>query len=181
MRDKIRTMETSAGAGSKTFEELLALKETVFRICLGYAKNYADAEDLTQDVYLKAHRSLNGLSNPELGREWLFAIARNACIDHRRKDRLGRLLPFLYETGRERRPDPAPALERDEKAQALKEAVRSLPEKLRAVFVLHAYGGLSYREIALSLGIKEGTVMSRLNRARTGLERRMKDNADKKA
>lgn len=68
MRDKIRTMETSAGARSKAFEELLALKETVFRICLGYAKNYADAEDLTQDVYLKAHRSLNGLSNPESGR-----------------------------------------------------------------------------------------------------------------
>lgn len=173
-------METCTGTRSKAFEELLALKETVFRICLGYAKNYADAEDLTQDVYLKAHRSLDGLSNPGSGREWLFAIARNACIDHRRKDRLGRLLPYLYEKGREHRHDPASAVEQDERVQALKEAVRSLPEKLRAVFVLHAYGGLSYQEVARSLGIKEGTVMSRLNRARTGLERRMKDNADKK-
>ncbi len=177
----MRIMEPSVDERSRTFEELLALKETVFRICLGYAKNYPDAEDLTQEVYLRAYQSLDGLSNRGSGREWLFAITRNACVDHRRKDRLGRLLPFFYERGFNLRPDPVPAVERDERVQALKEAVRNLPEKLRAVFVLHTYGGLSYREIARSLKIKEGTVMSRLNRARAGLERKMKEEADAKA
>lgn len=174
-------METLAGGRTKTFEGLLAHKETVFRICLGYARNYSDAEDLAQESYLRAFRGINGLSNPASARDWLLAIVRNACIDHGRRSRLGSFLPFLPEKDDIRRADPNPAVETDERARALKKAVRKLPEKLKTVFILYTYGGLSYREVAGSLGIKEGTVMSRLSRARAGLERRIKENASGKS
>jgi RNA polymerase sigma-70 factor (ECF subfamily) len=172
-------MTNAADGRDGPFGALLAHKETVFRICLGYARNYADAEDLTQESYLRAYRSLEGLANPASARDWLLAIVRNACIDHRRRDRLGRLLPFLAEKAAPGRPGPDGAI--DERVQALKKAVRDLPEKLRAVFVLYTYGELSYREIAGSLGIKEGTVMSRLSRARAVIERRVKENAGGKS
>src|SRR5512139_933340 len=74
-------------AGALTIDGLLAHQELVFRVCLGHARNYAEAEDLAQEVYLKAHRSLARLKDPSLAREWLLRIARNACLDHQKRNR----------------------------------------------------------------------------------------------
>jgi RNA polymerase sigma-70 factor (ECF subfamily) len=70
---------------ARLFNQLLTFKDTVFRICLGFAKNSRDAEDLTQDVYLKAYLKLGSLKNPSRKKEWLYRIARNTCLDHKRK------------------------------------------------------------------------------------------------
>jgi RNA polymerase sigma-70 factor (ECF subfamily) len=162
-----RPLPEGISVGAVTIDGLLAHQELIFRVCLGHARNYAEAEDLTQEVYLRAHRGLARLKDPSLAREWLLRIARNACLDHHKKNRLRAIL--LRRWG-----EPAAAAagasstngDLDERIENLKSAVRRLPRRLRDIFVLREYGHLSYDELAATLSLKKGTVMSRLNRAR---------------
>jgi RNA polymerase sigma-70 factor (ECF subfamily) len=105
---------------------------------------------------------------PWSARDWLFRIAKNACLDHAKKTSARRRLLFRFA-------DPQAATTKSFEAEApfpdprlgrLKDAVRSLPPKLKEVFVLREYGHLSYEDIGATLGLKQGTVMSRLSRAR---------------
>ena len=162
------------------FEDMLAYQDTVFRICLGFSRNISDAEDLAQDVYLKAYRKLKTLKNPRLSREWLFRIAKNTCLDRQKTSRLRQLL--LLRWGNESRVAGNPEAEvvQVEQVQRLKKAVQRLPKKLRVVLVMREYGHLSYQEIASSLGIKEGTIMSRLSRARAAVLRAVKETEHEK-
>lgn len=155
---------------AKLFEDMMACREAVFRICLGFSRNASDAEDLSQDVYLKAYRGLRRVRHPDLVKEWLFRIARTTCLDHARRRRLDRELAASVRTGNAfdtRTPEAASIV--GERLRALKCAVSGLPRKQREVFVLREYGGLSYEEVGRVLGAKIGTVMSRLNRARTAV------------
>jgi RNA polymerase sigma-70 factor (ECF subfamily) len=157
------------------FQEMLENNKTVFWICLGYAKDFIEAEELTQEVFFKAWTKIDSLRNPAKHRGWLFRMARNACFDHLKKKRLRKLVQ-LKSPGYDR-DESTPemrAVYRDE-LRLLKTAVQSLPRKLKDTFILRGYGGLSYREIAAVLEIKEGTVMSRLNEAREKIKSRMKE------
>jgi len=157
------------------FNELMTHKEIVFQICLGYSKNPWDAEDLTQDVYLKAYKKTESLKDPRLKKEWLLRIAKNTCLDHGRKRSVRRLFSLNQEIALLDPGSPEKHLVRDESLRALKNAVSQLPAKLKEAFVLREYGQLSYHDIAVVLGIKEGTVMSRLSRARLAVLNRMKE------
>jgi RNA polymerase sigma-70 factor (ECF subfamily) len=155
---------------AKLFEEMMTCQEAVFRICLGFARNLSDAEDLSQDVYLRAYRNLGKLHRPYLVKEWLFRIARNTCLDHVKKRR-----PAL-ELERSASPDsvvdrktPETSSMMNERLRLLKTAISRLPEKQREVFIFREYGGLSYEELGRAVGAKAGTVMSRLNRARAAV------------
>lgn len=162
---------------TKIFEKMLTYKEVVFRICLGFSRNPWDAEDLTQEVYLKAWRKINTLKDTGLLKAWLFKVARNTCLDHVNKMRLRQLFHLRPEENPPEPPDrktPEKLLEHQQQLGLLKKVVNGLSNKLREVFVLKVYGHLSYQEIAVVLGIKEGTVMSRLNRARQQVMRRMR-------
>jgi RNA polymerase sigma-70 factor (ECF subfamily) len=157
------------------FEELLSFKKIVFRICLGFSRNPWEAEDLTQEVYLKAYLKLDSLRDPGVKKEWLFRIARNTCLDHLKKQNRNPLA-FQETNPGDDPPDPrtpeTQALQDEEQAR-LKAAISSLPRKQREVFVLKEYASLSYKEIAATLDVREGTVMSRLNRARQAIVREM--------
>ena len=156
----------SADKNVLTFDDIMAHRESVFRICLGFSRNYAEAEDLAQDVYVRAFAGLKTLRNSSQAKEWLFRIAKNTCLDRQKRER-NRALLIRRWTERFRFKDISPP-ERpgDERLTKLKAAVRILPKMLREVFVLREYGHLSYTEIAATLRLKQGTVMSRLNRAR---------------
>jgi RNA polymerase sigma-70 factor (ECF subfamily) len=146
---------------------LLPFQETVFLICLGYSRDYTEAEDLAQDAYLKACRSLAGLREPSRAKEWLCRIAKNICLDHQKKTRVRGLL--LRRWARESLSEPASRGSEetpDSRIERLKSAARRLPKKQRDVFVLREYGHLTYEELSATLRINRGTVMSRLNRAR---------------
>ena len=163
------------GEKHELFNELMAYKEIVFQICLGYSKNPWDAEDLTQEAYLKAFRKIEFLKDPSLKKDWLFRIAKNTCVDHGRKIRLRRYVPFTQERAPLDPANPERDFVHDESLRALKKAVSKLPAKLKDTFILREYGQLSYREISEVLGTKKGTVMSRLNRARSAVLNRMKE------
>lgn len=156
------------------FRRILEQRKSVFWICLGYARDFIEAEELSQEVFFKAWIKIDSLRNPAKHREWLFRIARNTCFDHLKKQRLRKLLGGnSLERGRDERTPEAQAVYQDE-LRLLKVAVKDLPRKLKDTFILRGYGGLSYREIAAILKIKEGTVMSRLNEARQKIRSRMK-------
>ena len=143
-------------------------KNTVFRICLGFSKNYSDAEDLTQDVYLKAYLKLGSLRNPGKKKEWLFTIARNTCLDSIKKNRW-RSKPIEFISNNKRHIEtetPESRTDFKEQLKILKTTISQLPAKQYEIFVLKEYAHLSYQEISTTLGLKKGTVMSRLNRAR---------------
>jgi len=152
---------------ARLFEELMAFREDIFKICLGFSRNAADAEDLAQDVYLKAYRNIQTVHNPFAIKEWLFRIARNTCLDHRKKTHASQLFDRLS-SGSEavENSTPEAGTETRERLAILKDAVERLPKKQREVFVLREYGHLNYDDLARAVGIKTGTVMSRLNRAR---------------
>jgi RNA polymerase sigma-70 factor (ECF subfamily) len=160
--------EPSQSADRPSFDRLLDHREGVFRICLGFCTSYEEAEDLAQDVFVKAVQSIGQLERADLAKFWLFRIAKNAGLDHKIKmRRRGELLRTWAKTvlppGAAR---PEIAAEPDEKLPRLKAAVRRLPSRFREVFVLREYGHLSYDEIGRTLGIGTGTVMSRLARSR---------------
>lgn len=161
---------------AKLFEEMMTHQETVFRICLGFSRNPSDAEDLSQDVYLKAFRSIGRIRNPSAAREWLFRVARTTCLDYAKKRRLIRL--FERTTSPDTAADartPESSAVTGERLKSLKWAVSRLPKKQREVFVLREYGHLSYEELARTVGAKAGTVMSRLNRARRAVANVIKE------
>ena len=161
--------------GPGVFDELLSYSKIVFRICLGFSANPHVAEELYQEVYLKAWSDLGSLRNKDSAKTWLLKIARNTSLNHLRKKRSDGRLYSEGEFPLVERNTPEAVVLRKEQRQILKDAVRRLPKKYRAVFVLREYGQLSYEEIAGTLGVKTGTVMSRLNRARRAISDRLKE------
>ncbi|HNX98012.1 MAG TPA: RNA polymerase sigma factor [Candidatus Aminicenantes bacterium] len=144
---------------------LLEHRRSVFLLCLGFAHNQTEAQDLLQETLAKAlaHRQRVPPENPLA---WLLRIARNTCLDQERRKKVRRvLLPWL---AGEEPCDATPhhRLEQEEEIALVRRAIRALPRAQRDVLVLREYGDLSYREIAQVLRLSEGTVMSRLSRAR---------------
>ncbi len=164
-----------SGPGDGMFERLTACREDVFRVCLGFSRNVAEAEDLCQDVFMKALARAGDLRQPDGLRIWLLRIARTTCLDHLRRKK--RFATVSFETVPETAaaPEADPGGDRDLVLCRVKEAVDGLPRKQREVFVLREYGGLSYEDLARTLGTREGTIMSRLNRARRAVAAAVKE------
>jgi RNA polymerase sigma-70 factor (ECF subfamily) len=179
---KFETMKANTSELQQGFDELMTYKLSVFRICLGYAKDPREAEDLAQDTYLKAYLKLETLKNPhcrEVKKQWLFKIAKNTCLDHLKKQNRQLLSRSKPQNDPIERNTPETLAIQDQELNRLKIIIQQLPKKQQEVFILKEYAHLSYREIAASLDIKEGTVMSRLNRARqTVIEKMRGENHD---
>lgn len=134
----------------------------------------AAAEDITQDAMLRAYRGLDRLRG-ETVKPWLMAIVRNACADHRRRNRPWKELArgSLDETAAAvadpNAEHPEAAAIRHGDIAALRSAIQALPERLRITIVLRELEEFSYRDIAQATKVPLGTVMSRLARARARL------------
>lgn len=150
----------------RVIDRLIENSGVIFHVCLGFTRNPWDAEDLTQEVYLKAMRNLKSLRNENKLKPWLLRIAKNICLNYIRKERFRRLFSSKNNEARSRITSPEWQLIYNEQYQLFKETLSRLSFKTRIVFILREYGQLSYQEIATTLGIKKGTVMSRLSRAR---------------
>lgn len=151
-----------------------------YRVAYRFLGNHEDALDAVQDAFIKAYRGLEGFERRSQFRTWFMRIVTNTCLDRRRVrsgDRTVPMDPELAETtaedGRPRPPQDQPldAMQVEELRASLQSALDRLSEAHRAVFVLHAEEGLTYREIAETLGVSEGTVMSRLFHARRNLQK----------
>ena len=135
-------------------------------------RNDHDAEDVVQDAYLRALRFFGGFRGDD-GRAWLLAIVRNTCYDFLRSHRPQELTEAFDEevhTTVDDSQSPEVVLIRRADQVMVRRALETLPLPLREVIILRELEGLSYKEIADAAGIKIGTVMSRLARARARLQ-----------
>lgn len=143
---------------------------SVYRAAYRLCGSAADAEDLTQQTFLIAQRSLDQLRNAAAARAWLSAILRSCFLKTVRRRRpltaADRELDLTLVPG----PIPEPSLVDSERLQT---ALDSLSSEARLILHLFYFDDLPYREIATTLEVPVGTVMSRLSRAKEQLRRRL--------
>ncbi len=126
------------------------------------------ARDLVQDVFLKVYEKRRELNQPASFRSWLLTIGRNHCISCLRRERRSvQADDALLE--RIAVEDPRPGIEDQEDAEWIRDALARLSPEHREVMILREYQDLSYREIAQIIGTTEGTVKSRIFKARRAL------------
>jgi RNA polymerase sigma-70 factor (ECF subfamily) len=156
----------------------------VFNVAYKFVGKHDEAEDLTQDIFLKIFKALGTFDRRANFQTWIVSISRNLCIDHYRSVRkerqtiarevdTGDLQPASAERG------PYQAAEHQDLRALLRQALQTLPATLRTAVILRDLQELSYQEIADQLGLPEGTVKSRINRGRIELAHQLKRLQDK--
>jgi RNA polymerase sigma-70 factor (ECF subfamily) len=149
--------------------------------------NQEDADDVTQEVFIRVQGRLEQLREVSRLRPWLYRIATNLCMDQlRRRSRIRRVLgfPITLDRGDDADDGGAPDVAHPMSSQAIdgvaerdhiSRALHRMPPKYAVCLVLHSAQGLSYREIAEALGITPGAAAVRLARARDMFERHYED------
>ena len=175
----ISLVERCLSGDAGGWEELVRVHtRRVYAICYRFTGSDHQAQDLTQDVFLRIFRSLKSFRAGEGSfAVWLTRLTRNLLIDHYRRNKLERVtdsietqLPMLEETrAMSARADGL--LAGREASETLQGALKKLSPELRETVILRDLEELEYREIAQVLNVPEGTVKSRLNRGRAELAR----------
>jgi RNA polymerase sigma-70 factor (ECF subfamily) len=152
----------------------------IYNLCYRFVGRADQAEDLTQEVFIKVFRNLDSY-NSEAGNflTWIISLTRNLLIDHYRQSKGERATVSteeshelsLLETLQSHTPSPHAELEEKEKLNILKKGLNLLSPDLREAVILRDLEDLSYQEIGNILKIPDGTVKSRINRGRVELAR----------
>jgi RNA polymerase sigma-70 factor (ECF subfamily) len=154
-----------------------------YRLALRVLRDEEQARDAVQEAFLKAYVNLDRFEGRSSFYTWLYRLVMNLCLDAKRRDHSAQLVetpepadlerlallearPSDEDAFRAHEEGPEQALDRGELRQALARAIEALPDAARETLVLREVEGMSYAEIAESLGIPKGTVMSRLHYAR---------------
>jgi RNA polymerase sigma-70 factor (ECF subfamily) len=172
--DELLTLAWSGGVDAR--EELARRhRGSAYLLAFQLLGNRDDALDVAQDALLRFFASVGRMTPGRAIRPWLMAIVRNQARDFWRRQRVRRtesidadpdvLLSQIVDTG----PDPEEAVQRAELRRRVWRAIVALSADHREIVVLRDFHGLSYDELAQALGIKRGTVMSRLHAARQRL------------
>ena len=180
--DRLRAGEEDA------FEALVrACEKQVYLLALRYTNNPADALDISQETFIKAFRNLKKFKGDSSPETWVYRIAVNTALDFVRRNarRSETSLYVTDEDGKEQALDipddrysPAKAAEQADMREQLKKAIAMLPEEQRQVLVLRDINDFSYQQISEILDVSEGTVKSRLFRARARLLELLKNSGN---
>jgi len=178
--DAVETLIQRCLSGDQAAWEAIVrqYRRKVFNTAYKFVGKHDEAEDLTQDIFLKIYKSLDTFDRRANFQTWLISVSRNLCIDHYRSVRKERetidrgvdaadLSPASTEAG------PVAQLEQRDRVTLLRQALAELPDTLRTAVVMRDLQELSYHEIAEKLQLPEGTVKSRINRGRTELARQV--------
>lgn len=160
------------------FEELVrTYRNDVYGLAYHFLRNREEAWDISQEVFIKTHRSLARFRGDSSFKTWLMRITANQCKDYLKKRRLD-AVPFNEEIEAHDAPSgvlgPDSAAEARELGVAITKALDTLPFKHRTAFVLREFDGLSYEDMAKVMNCNIGTVMSRLHHARKKLQANLK-------
>ncbi len=158
------------------WEEIVArYRRKVFHIAYKFTGKHDEAEDLSQEIFLKVFRSLDKFNRDADFSTWLSSVARNYCIDHYRAMRREKEVVVEDLVAMDLAPaasgNPHRALEDRDRRSFLRRGLELLPDKLKEAVILRDLQGLSYQEMADRLRLPEGTVKSRINRGREELAR----------
>ena len=150
----------------------------IYGLCYRFTGNSTEAEDLSQEVFLRVYRTLASYRSAHGGfATWMTSVTRNLLIDHYRRTRRDRLTDSLDEEGSPAERKVAPQRRPDELASAselsaqVQAALQKISPELREAVILRDLQGLEYSEIQQVLSVPEGTVKSRINRGRIELAR----------
>lgn len=157
----------------------------IYNICYRFAGSQSDAEDLTQDVFIKVYRTLSSYDAAKAGfNTWITTVTRNLLVDHFRRTKNDRSTDSLDDSGTEgdermalseqiedAGPSPQMHVERRETSETVQAALQKLSPELREAVILRDLQDMDYKEIAQVLKVPEGTVKSRINRGRAELAR----------
>jgi len=174
-----------AGDAAAWEEIVRRYNRRIYNICYRFAGSGDDAEDLTQEVFIKMYRTLNSY---DVGRgafmTWVTTITRNLLVDHFRKSKQDRVTDSLDSVASEHEdamplsdqiedkgPAPDARVRSLETGQTVHLALQKLSPELREAVILRDLQDMDYREIATVLKVPEGTVKSRINRGRAELAR----------
>ncbi|MBV8521108.1 MAG: sigma-70 family RNA polymerase sigma factor [Acetobacteraceae bacterium] len=168
------------------WEELVRQQNRrIYNICFRFTGSAHDAEDLSQEVFIRLYRTLPSYE-PEKGAftTWLTTLTRNMLVDHFRRTRQERLtdsidasatgeedMPTLAERLEDASPSPQARVASKETQKMVQQALQKVSPDLREAVILRDLQDMDYKEIAVALKVPEGTVKSRINRGRAELAR----------
>jgi RNA polymerase sigma-70 factor, ECF subfamily len=152
----------------------------IFRLALSIVGDQAEANEITQETFLSALRSLRTYQEKNSLKSWLYTIALNHSRNHLRKqkmlERLKTAATILFQTEeRRKQPSPEDAVIQDETEAVIWNELNKLDERHRTVVVLRYFHELSISEIAEILAVNEGTIHSRLHTARERLKSQLEN------
>jgi RNA polymerase sigma factor (sigma-70 family) len=172
----------------RAYRDLIArYRRQVYSVALRMVRRAEDAEDLTQETFIRMFRALDRYDRARPFAAWILTIASRLCIDHLRRRKLNPISLFQQQAGTDEeyvievedpglKPDQAAVHEEEEQRAA--RWIDSLPEHYRIVVVLRHQQDLSYEEIATALELPLGTVKARIHRAREILKTRIETNPE---
>lgn len=167
----------AAGGRAEAWEELLALYgDRFFNLALHFTGSVTDAEDLTQEIFLRLHQNLRSYRGNVPLAGWALRLSRNVCIDHYRRTRRERRAAALSDEVLAHLPaddDPQAEAQKRQQLRAVYRGLEEMSEDLAEVVLLRDLQGWSLEETAASLEVPVGTVKSRLHRARLELAGRV--------
>ena len=177
--EEVAVVERVRAGDVNAYEALVAAHEkNVYNLALRMTGNPADAEDMAQEAFLKAYRSLSEFRGDSKFSVWLYRIVSSVCLDFLRKQKRRQTVSHSVEDdeGEETQLDipdlaqsPEELLERRMTREAVQKGLALLPPDQRQILLLREIQGLSYEEISQALDIEPGTVKSRIFRARKKL------------
>jgi RNA polymerase sigma-70 factor (ECF subfamily) len=159
----------AAAGDMSAFEDLVDRhRMAVYRLARSITGNHHDADDAAQETFLRVYRSLGTYDTSRPFKPWLKRIAYNTSLNtvragkSRSRGKADGNIPEVADQS----PQQLEKIEAKQRAAKVDNAVQALPSELRATLLLRAVEGMSYKDIASAMGVKIGTVMSRLSRAR---------------
>jgi len=187
MDDNLLVHQAKNGS-REAFAALMELYQNkVYNLALRMTGSEEDAADLCQETFLNAWRGLPNFKGGSSFSTWLYRLTNNACIDFLRKEKKRRGMDGISLDDDEKdydelipahTPTPHGQLEEKERKDALKRGLMQLSEEHRQVLLLREVSGLSYVEIAAATGLEEGTVKSRIARARISLRNILREDGN---
>jgi RNA polymerase sigma-70 factor (ECF subfamily) len=185
--DDIQLVDRFKNGDTPAFEELvLKYQDRIYNLCRHMLGNAHDAEDASQDTFIKAYQKLKDFKPEASLYTWLYRIAVNTCLDYKKRPFFESLFrrsdegeEFVEEPISDW-PSPEKLYESKQMGVALHNSIRKLPPKLRTAIILKEIEGLSYDEIADILEVSIGTVKSRISRARDELKKLLNEFREQK-
>jgi len=168
----------------RAFKELFDSNNAlVYNVCFRMLGNRHDAEDVTQDVFFDAYKSLKRFRFESKLSTWLYRIAVNRSLNHQRKRKLERWLSLDFGSDEKSakyfdalgttEESADSVMEKKDIERIVQESINSLPDQQRITILLHRYEDLSYEEIAKIMGVTVASVESRLHRAKQTLAKKL--------
>ncbi len=164
----------------QAFGELVAkYSKAVYYLAYRFVRDHDTADEMTQESFVKAYQAIGTFIEGKSFKSWIFAIAANLSKNYikrsKRQSSLDDTIPDDVLEDKKVASNPHETVVAKDLGNKISQAVETLPEEYKSVFILRTYEDMSYDEIADTLNIEVGTVMSRLFRARARLKKELKD------